>query len=126
MASEREAVHRAGRRMHPPLGRAGRELLNDVYDHIVLAGETVDASRDLVTGSLDAYRSTVSNRLTEVIKTLTIIATIMMPLTVMTGIYGMNFRMREYTWMHGHLFAYGLMAITSAAMLLYFRLRHWI
>lgn len=125
IAAEREALHRTGRRLRP-LGRREREHLGDVVDHAALAAEMVDASRDLVTSSLDAYMSTVSNRLNEVIKTLTIIATIMMPLTVITGIYGMNFPMREYTWAHGHLFAYGLMAMTSAAMLVYFRHRHWI
>jgi magnesium transporter len=110
----------------PGVDRDLRPYLVDVYDHLILAVETADMLRDLLNGSVEAYLSTISNRLNEVMKTLTIIATIMMPLTVITGIYGMNFRIPETEWVFGYPFVLSLMAAVALGMLVYFRRRRWI
>ncbi len=125
-ATERDTLHRAARRLPLPMHAKERDLLDDIYDHLLLACEMIDTCRDLVGSSLEGYMSTVSNRLNETMKTLTIIATILMPMTVITGIYGMNFKMREFTWPYGHVFAYALMVVSTLAMLIYFRRRHWL
>jgi magnesium transporter len=66
-------------------------LFRDVYDHLIRLTETIDSYRDLLTGAIDAYQSTVSNRLNAVTKQLTVIATIFLPLTFLTGYFGQNF-----------------------------------
>jgi len=100
----------------------------DVYDHIVRQYETVDSLRDLLTSAMDVYLSTVSNRLNDVMRRLTVIATLFMPLTFITGFFGMNF-----AWLVNHItglgtFALGitLMLITVAIQFLYFRRRGWV
>jgi len=103
-----------------------RPYFISIYDHILRLHDTVDTYRDLLTSALEVYLSAQSNRMNEVMKTLTIIATIMMPLTVITGIYGMNFRIPELEWRFGYhtvLFSMGLIVI---AMLVWFRKRKWL
>jgi len=76
---------------------------------------------------LDIYLSSVSNRLNEVMKVLTIIATIFMPLTFIAGIYGMNFEfLPEIKWRYGYAFAWGVMILVAAIMLYFFRKKKWI
>jgi magnesium transporter len=100
--------------------------LRDVYDHTIQVMDTVESHRDMVAGMLDTYLSSVSNRMNEVMKVLTIIATIFIPMTFIAGIYGMNFRhMPELLWSWGYFAALGLMGCIGAAMLLFFRRRGW-
>jgi magnesium transporter len=100
--------------------------LRDVHDHIVRVGDLADSYRDLVTSALDAYLSVQSNRMNEVMKTLTLISTVMLPLTFIAGVYGMNFdRMPELRWAYGYPFALGLMATVAALALAWFRHRRW-
>jgi magnesium transporter len=81
--------------------------LLDVYDHLVRIGSEVDNNSDLITSSLDIHLSLVSNRLNEVMKKLTIVATIFLPLTFLAGVWGMNFRhMPELFWRHGYILAW--------------------
>jgi magnesium transporter len=101
--------------------------LRDVYDHTVQVIDTVETYRDMVSGLQDLYLSSVSNKMNEVMKVLTIIATIFIPLTFIAGIYGMNFEfMPELKWKIGYFFIWGLMLVIALIMLLYFRRKKWL
>jgi magnesium transporter len=109
------------------LVREGTQVyLRDLYDHAVQVLDTVETYRDILAGMLDIYLSSVSNRMNEVMKVLTVIATIFIPLTFIAGVYGMNFeRMPELRWRYGYAFAWGVMLAAGAGMLLYFRRKRW-
>lgn len=99
----------------------------DVYDHTVQVIDNVETFRDMLSGLLDIYMSSVSNRLNEVMKILTVFSAIFMPLTFIAGVYGMNFRfMPELRWKYGYLFALLLMLGVVGMMLAFFRRRKWI
>lgn len=103
-----------------------KAYLRDVYDHTIQVIETIETFRDMVTGMLDIYLSSLSNRLNEVMKVLTIIATIFMPLTFLAGVYGMNFKhMPELEWPWGYPAVLGVMCIVALSMLAYFRKKKW-
>lgn len=103
-----------------------RAYLRDVYDHTIQVIETIETFRDMVTGMLDIYLSSLSNRLNEVMKVLTIIATLFMPLTFLAGVYGMNFRhMPELEWSWGYPAVLGLMSAVTLFMLAYFKRKKW-
>ena len=100
--------------------------LRDVYDHTVQVIDTLDSLRDIVGGMLDLYLSTISNRMNEVMKVLTIMATIFIPLTFIAGVYGMNFKyMPELEWHWGYFMVWGVMVIMVIAMVAYFRKKTW-
>ena len=102
-------------------------FFRDVYEHTIQVMDTIETYRDMLSGMLDIYLSSVSNRLNEVMKVLTIIATIFMPLTFIAGVYGMNFQyFPELHWRYGYGYAWGLMILIVAAMLSYFRKKKWI
>ena len=108
-------------------GRSTAPYLRDVYDHTVRVIETVETYRDLITGLLDLYLSGVSNRMNEVMKTLTIIATIFIPLTFIAGVYGMNFDyMPELRWRWGYFGVLAVMAVVGLLLLFAFRRRRWL
>jgi len=99
----------------------------DVYDHMFRISETIDVDRDQMTATMDAYLSVVANRTNETMKVLTIFSAIMLPLSLIAGIYGMNFEhMPELKWLHGYPFALGLMAIVATVMIGWFWFRGWI
>jgi magnesium transporter len=99
----------------------------DVYDHMFRISETIDVDRDLMTGTMDAYLSVVANRTNEIMKVLTIFSAIMLPLTLIAGIYGMNFEhMPELKWVRGYPFALSIMGVVTVLMLAYFWWRGWI
>lgn len=101
--------------------------LRDVHDHFVRVGDLADSYRDLVTSALDAYLSVQSNRMNEIMKTLTLISTVMLPLTFIAGVYGMNFdHMPELKWNLGYPFALGLMAVVAVGAVVWFRKRRWL
>ena len=101
--------------------------LRDVYDHTIRVIETIETFRDMVSGMVDVYLSSVSNRTNEVMKVLTIIATIFMPLTFIVGIYGMNFEnMPELGWRWGYLAVWLTIMAVSLSMLAYFRKKKWV
>jgi magnesium transporter len=104
-----------------------RVYLRDVYDHTIQVIDTMETLRDMTSGMLDIYLSSASNRMNEVMKVLTIIATIFIPLTFIAGIYGMNFHnMPELHWPWGYFGALGVMAAVALGMLAYFRRKHWL
>jgi len=89
--------------------------------------DTIDTYRDILTGALDAYLTVVSNQLNTVMKTLTVAATVLISVQVITGIYGMNFRfMPELSWRFGYPVAIGLMAAIAAGLLSYFKRIKWL
>jgi magnesium transporter len=98
----------------------------DVYDHVVQVMDSIDTYRDMLSGMLDIYLSSVSNKLNEVMKVLTIIATIFIPLTFIVGLYGMNFQyMPELKLVWGYPAVLLVMAVVSAFMVLYFKRKKW-
>jgi magnesium transporter len=123
----REVIARLERRESPLIDENLTVYFKDVYDHTIIAIETVETYRDILSGMLDIYLSSMSNRLNEIMKVLTIIATIFMPLTFITGFFGMNFKfMRELEWQYGQSLTILLMVAIAAVMLWYFRKRRWI
>ena len=111
-------------------GLIGKETyiyLRDVYDHTVHVIDTIETFRDMIGGLMDIYLMSLSNRMNEIMKVLTIIATIFMPLTFIAGVYGMNFRhMPELGWEWGYPLVLLLMAVVAGVMLLFFRRKKWI
>ncbi|MCX7781600.1 MAG: magnesium/cobalt transporter CorA [Negativicutes bacterium] len=100
--------------------------LRDVYDHIIQVIDTVETYRDMVAGMLDIYLSSVSHKLNEVMKVLTIISTIFIPLTFLAGVYGMNFKnMPELEWRWGYALFWAVIIIAGLAMVRYFRIKKW-
>ena len=99
----------------------------DVYDHSIQVAETIESFRDMNSGMLDIYLSSVSNRMNEVMKVLTIIATIFIPLTFIAGIYGMNFQnMPELEWNWGYFLVLLIMLFIGIIMIIYFRRKKWL
>ena len=101
--------------------------LRDVYDHTIQIIDTVESFRDMVSGMLDIYLSSISNKMNAVMKVLTIIATIFIPLTFLAGIYGMNFKyMPEIEWPWSYAVFWVVVATVAAAMVVYFRRKKWL
>jgi magnesium transporter len=99
----------------------------NVHDHFVRVGDLADSYRDLVTSALEAYLSVQSNRMNQVMKALALISTIMLPLTFIAGVYGMNFDdMPELHWIAGYPFALGLMSTVGVSSFLWFRHKGWL
>jgi magnesium transporter len=125
---ERDAVARLARREFPEVPEQIAYRFRDVYDHLVRVTEEVAIFQDRGTGLLDAYLSTQSNRMNQVMKVLTLIATIFMPLTVLTGLYGMNVELphlpgggeAQFWWI------LGFMVLLSGAMVWTFRRMRWL
>ncbi len=110
-----------------------RDFLRDCYDHAIQLLELTETSRDTAGGLMDFYLSTISNRMNEVMKVLTIIATIFIPLSFVAGLYGMNFNtetsrwnLPELSWTFGYPYALGLMLVIALGLLVYFRRRKWL
>jgi len=101
--------------------------LRDVYDHTIQIIDTIESFRDMVSGMLDIYLSSISNRMNAIMKVLTIIATIFIPLTFVAGIYGMNFKyMPELEWRWGYMTVWLVMIAVAGVMLIYFRKKKWL
>ena len=99
----------------------------NIYDNLVRLNDIIGTSRDIINGALEAYVSVMSNRLNEIMKTLTVIATIMMPLTLIASIYGMNFRfMPELDSKFAYPAILGIMVVIAVAMLAYFKRKKWL
>lgn len=125
-APQREIFNRLSRNDFPALSKKSAMYFRDVYDHLVRIYDLAESYRDLISGILEAYLSVVSNRMNEIMKVLTVIATIILPLTLITGIYGMNFEvMPELHLRYGYFMVLGTMAGLSAIMLIWFRRKGW-
>jgi magnesium transporter len=123
----REVINGLERGESPLVKKPTGIYLRDVYDHTIQVIDTIETFRDMVSGMLDIYLSSLSNRMNEVMKVLTIIATIFIPLTFIAGIYGMNFKyMPELEWPLGYPLALLAMIFVVAVMLIYFRRKKWL
>ena len=101
--------------------------VRDCYDHSVQILDMVETYRELSSGLMDVYLSSVSNRMNQVMKVLTIIATIFIPLTFVAGVYGMNFKhMPELKWPWSYAVIWAVMLTIAGAMLVYFRRKRWL
>ncbi len=116
-SAHRDVVLKLSRRDTPYVPEDLSLYLLDVFDHLVRIGSEVDNNSDLITSSLDIHLSMVSNRLNEVMKKFTIVATIFLPLTFLAGVWGMNFRrMPELYWEHGYVFAWATLLVAAIVM----------
>lgn len=129
----REMTTKLSRSEDMPFAPSTMVYLRDVADHAVQVLDILESYRDVVMGLMDLYLSSVSNRMNEVMKVLTVIATIFIPLSFIAGVYGMNFKsaaspynMPELGWRYGYPFALGIMAAVAIGMLIYFSRRKWL
>jgi len=101
--------------------------LRDVYDHVIQVIDNVEMFREMSSSILDIYLSSTSYKLNEIMKVLTIISTIFIPLTFIVGLYGMNFKyFPEIDWKYGYLFVWGIMLGVTTLMLYYFKKKKWL
>jgi magnesium transporter len=122
----REVISQLERRESPLITEPMQVYFKDVYDHTIVAIESIESYRDILSGILDIYLSSVSNRLNQIMKVLTIIATIFMPLTFLAGVYGMNFKyMPELQWHYGYFTTLAVMALVALSMLALFKKKKW-
>ena len=112
----------------PPLVQESTVIyLGDVHDHAIGVIDGIESCRDILSGMLDLHLAIMGNRMNEVIKVLTIIATIFIPLTFLAGVYGMNFQhMPELSWRWGYFGIWGVMLAAAGAMLVYFKRKGWL
>lgn len=123
----REVLSRLQHGESPLLAAETIPYVRDAYDHTVQIIDTVETFRDMLGSVMDVYLSSLSNRMNEVMKVLTIIATIFIPLSFIAGLYGMNFDwMPELHWRYGYFYALGIMGVVALGMLYYFRRRRWL
>jgi magnesium transporter len=104
-----------------------RMYIKDVYDHTIQIIDTIESYRDTLASLMDIYLSGVNNKISAVMKVLTIISTIFIPLTFIVGVYGMNFEhMPELKWAYGYYLIWGIMGAMGMAMLVFFRRKRWL
>jgi magnesium transporter len=124
---QREMLNRLSRGEFPLITTDEMMYYRNVYDHLVRMTDMTDSYRDMVSSLLDAYLSVTSNRLNQVMKVLTTISTIFLPLSVITGFFGMNFQyLPGLGWEYGVLVTTVFMILVAGAMLIFFRRNHWI
>jgi magnesium transporter len=130
---QREVISSLGRQESDLVHRETRVFLRDCYDHTIQIMDIVETYRDLASGMMDLYLSSVSHRTNEVMKVLTVIASIFIPLTFIAGIYGMNFNtkasplnMPELNWYWGYPALWLVVIGLAAGMIVYFRRKRWI
>ena len=123
----REVVSTIQHSDHPIFKKETSIYFRDIYDHTIQIVETVETFRDMMTGMLDLYLSTVSNKMNEVMKVLTIFAAIFIPLTFIAGVYGMNFEfMPELKWRFGYALWWIVAVILIVGMVIYFKRKKWL
>jgi magnesium transporter len=123
----REVINELYKEESPVIVEGTRVFLRDLYDHTVQVLDTVEIFRDSISGLQDLYMSAVSNRMNEIMKVLTIMASIFIPLTFIAGIYGMNFEyIPELKWHWGYFAIWGVMIACIIGMLIFFRRKKWL
>jgi magnesium transporter len=130
---QREILLKLSRGEYEEIPPEALPFYRDVYDHFLRVQDITEGYRDLVTSALDAYLSVQSNRMNEIVKALTLMSTVMLPLSFIAGVYGMNFKgekspynMPELEWYLGYPFALVLMSTVAGGILLWFRHKGWI
>ena len=123
----REAVGTLERGENDLLQEGTQLYLRDLYDHTIQVIDTIESFRDMLSGVQDLYLSSLGNKTNQVMKVLTIIATIFIPITFVAGIYGMNFEViPELKWKYGYAAVWAVMIGMIFVMLLYFRRKKWL
>lgn len=123
----REVINRLEREETSFIQIGTQQYFRDIYDHTIQVMDTVETFRDMLSGMHDTYLSSLSHRMNEVMKVLTIIATIFIPLTFIAGVYGMNFKfMPELEWRWAYFVVWGIMGVTAGSMLIYFKRKKWL
>ena len=123
----REVINSLNKSEHSLIKPGIKVFMKDLYDHIIQIIDTTETYRDILSGMLDMYLSSVSNKMNQVMKVLTIIATIFIPLTFIAGVYGMNFDyMPELRWKYGYLMVWIIMLAVFIGMIYYFKKKKWI
>lgn len=130
VSPQREVLNKLSRGDFEVVGLKERMYYRDVYDHLVRVQDITESLRDLVSGALDTYLSVVNNRLNDIMKTLTIITTLFMPLSFLTGFFGMNFfapgdSLNQWTGNAAFLAAMAIMILLPTGMFLWMRRRAW-
>jgi magnesium transporter len=124
---QRDALLALSRLEQGPFGEGVRPYLRDVLDHGIHVLDTIDTLREMTVGVMDIYLSSVNNRTNDVMKTLTVMASIFIPLTFVAGVYGMNFdHMPELHWRWGYPATWGLMVAMSLGLIAWFARRGWL
>jgi len=124
---QREIVNALSRGEYALVSERARIYYRNIYDHLVRIEMLTRGLRDIVESALNTYLSSVSNRMNEVMKMLTLIATIFIPLTFIAGVYGMNFaNMPELEWRYGYFGVLIVMAVIGVALVVYFKRRRWV
>jgi len=122
----REVVSSFEKIEEPMVAKEVKVFIRDLYDHTIQVIDTVEVFREIASGLLDLYMNSVSNKMNEVMKVLTIIATIFIPLTFIVGVYGMNFdNIPELHFQNGYFIVWGLMVFLFVGMLFYFKNKKW-
>lgn len=123
----REVINRLEKTESKIIEQKTHNFLRDLYDHIVQVNENIELYREMIWSLMDMYMTIISNKMNEVMKVLTIIATIFIPLTFIAGIYGMNFdNIPELHYQNGYFVLLGVMAVIFVLMLMYFRRKKWL
>jgi magnesium transporter len=123
---QRDLLQRLSRGEFEIIPERSLPFFRDVYDHFVRIADLAESYRELVTAALEIYLSVAANRTNEIMKVLAMISTIMLPLSFIAGVYGMNFEnMPEIKWRLGYPFALGLMLLVAVALGVFFRRRKW-
>ena len=123
----REVVSRFEKIDEPMVKEDTKIFIRDLYDHTIQVIETIEVFRDSASGMLDLYMNSVSNKMNEIMKVLTIMASIFIPLTFIAGIYGMNFEyMPELNYKYSYFIVWGLMITLFVGMIFYFKKKKWL
>jgi magnesium transporter len=122
----REVINNLHRAESTLIEKSTTIFIRDLSDHTIQVVDTIESFREMNSGMLDIYMSSVSNKMNEVMKVLTIFAAIFIPLTFIAGIYGMNFQyMPELGWQWGYFTVIGFMAFVGIVLLFYFKMKKW-
>lgn len=122
----RELLYRMLESDHIPIEQNKRAYFQDIHDHLVKLGQLIETNRAITSEIRENYLSLNSYHMNSIMKTLTVITTIFMPLTFIAGIYGMNFKnMPELTWKYGYFLVLGIMGVIGIGMVLWFRKKGW-
>jgi len=130
---QKDVLERLGKGEFDLIPEVALPFFRDVHDHFVRVADLNESFRDLVASALTAYMSQQSAKMNEIMKVLTLISTVMLPLTFIAGIYGMNFdpdtskwNMPELRWFYGYPFAMGLMFVVAIGLVIYFKSKKWL
>lgn len=123
----REVINRIEKSENPLIEKKTITFYRDIYDHLIQVSENIDIYREMIWSLMDMYMTTISNKMNEVMKVLTIMASIFIPLTFIAGIYGMNFEyIPELSYKYSYFILWGVMVTLFIGMLLYFKRKKWL